>query len=179
MNDVNAYEYGRALFLLTEETGITEDVKKDVDDLFEILAQNREYSKLMDTPALTKAERLSLIEAALSPLAACLVDLAMLLAEQRAAHALPLALSAFTAEYEASRGIERVVAVTARPLTEEQSEKLRLKLAKQTGKHIIVRNEVDPEILGGVKLRYAGKQVDGSVKTRFDNIEKQIRRTVV
>jgi len=53
------------------------------------------------------------------------------------------------------------------------------KLASTTGKKIIIKNTVTPEILGGVKLRYSGKQLDGSVKTRLDKFEQSLKNTVI
>ena len=52
-------------------------------------------------------------------------------------------------------------------------------LSAMTGKKIIIKNTVCPEILGGVKLRYSGTQLDGSVKTRLDSFEKSLKNTVI
>ena len=46
-------------------------------------------------------------------------------------------------------------------------------------KTIILTNTVDPSILGGVKLRYLGVQLDGSVKTRLDKFEDALKNTVI
>ena len=55
-------------------------------------------------------------------------------------------------------------------------------VAPMSGFHlirIIVKNTVSPEILGGVKLRYSGIQLDGSVKTRLDKFEASLKNTVI
>ena len=44
-----------------------------------------------------------------------------------------------------------------------------------TGKKIILKNTVKPEILGGVMLRYSGIQLDGSVKSRLDAFERSLK----
>ena len=44
-----------------------------------------------------------------------------------------------------------------------------------TGKKIILKNTVKPEILGGVMLRYSGIQLDGSVKARLDGFAKSLK----
>jgi phosphopantetheine adenylyltransferase len=58
-----AGEYGRALFLLCEEEKSTERVLDELDALSELLKQNPTYTKLLDTPAVVKDERLALMEA--------------------------------------------------------------------------------------------------------------------
>ena len=61
-----AKEYAKALFLLTEEEGTTEAVLEELSAIAGIMKENPEYSRLLDTPALSKEERLSLIDEALS-----------------------------------------------------------------------------------------------------------------
>ena len=81
--------------------------------------------------------------------------------------------------YDSARGIERVEAITAVALTEAQLTALTKRLNAMTGKRAVIKNTVDPTILGGVKLRYQGKQLDGSVKTRLDKFEAALKSTVI
>ena len=48
-------------------------------------------------------------------------------------------------------------------------------LQVMTGKKIIIKNTVEPEILGGVMLRYSRIQLDGSVKSRLDAFSESLR----
>ena len=102
-----------------------------------------------------------------------------ILAEKREAHSLIKVLEAYLSVYDEARGIERVEVISARPITDEQSARLKARLEAKTGKTIIVINTVDPSILGGIKLRYMGVQLDGSLKTRLDGFERALTETVV
>jgi F-type H+-transporting ATPase subunit delta len=64
-------------------------------------------------------------------------------------------------------------------MTESQIAALTAKLTALTGKTVIIRNTTDPSILGGVKLRYMGVQLDGSLKTRLTALEKSLRSAIV
>ena len=64
-------------------------------------------------------------------------------------------------------------------LSDEQKKKLAAKLATITGKKIIIKNTVSKEILGGIQIRYSGKQIDGSIKTRLDSFEKSLKKIVI
>ena len=172
-------EYGKALFLLTEEEGTTEQVLGDVSAVRSLFCENPEYSKLLDTPALAKEERVSLLDASLRGLDKSLTNLIKILAEKHLAYHTVKVLDAYLALYDKTRGIERVEAITARPLTNEQAERLKAKLASITGKKIIIKNTLDTSILGGMKLRYSGTQLDGSVKTRLDTLERSLSSSVV
>ena len=123
-----AGEYGRALFLLCEEEKSTERVLDELDALSELLKQNPTYTKLLDTPAVVKDERLALIDEAFSAFDENLKNLIKILAEARCTHLLPEVREAFDAEYCEARGILHAEAITAVPLTEEQTKKL---IAKQ------------------------------------------------
>ena len=171
--------YGEALFSLTEELGETEKVLSDVDTLKAVFKATPEYLKMLDSPALAREERLGLIDASLSSLNTNLVNLTKLLAEKRLCHTLPKVLDHFVRTYEVSRGIERVEVVSAVLLTDAQKAKLKKKLEGITKKQIIISYTHDPSLLGGMKLRYMGIQLDGSVKTKLDGFEKRLSELVI
>ena len=177
MTDVS--EYGRALFLLTEESGTTEACLADVKVADSLITGCDGYARLLDTPALTKEERLALIDQAFSALDVYLVNLIKLLAEARLVYLFPKVAKAYLSEYDKARGIERVEAVTAVAMTEAQLAALRAKLTALTGKTVVIRNTTDPTILGGMKLRYSGLQLDGSVRSRLDAFERSLKEIVI
>ena len=172
-------EYGRALFMLTEELGTTDSVLSDVEALRTAIRQNPEYLRLLDSPTLKKEERTALIGEALGILDKNLINLIKILCERRLAHATLGALNAFVAEHDASRGIERVEAISAVALSEEQMARIAEKLKSQTGKEIVIKNTIDADILGGIRLRYCGRQLDGSLKTRLDTLEEKLKKILI
>jgi F-type H+-transporting ATPase subunit delta len=174
-----AGEYGKALFMLTEERETTDTALADVLAADAIFKENPDYVKLLDTPALGKAEKLALCEEAFHTLDEDVKSLIKILCERHSVHSFSDVRRSFMALYNESRGIVNVEAVTAVAMTDAQIERLREKLALETGKTIIINNTVEPGILGGMKLRYLGRQLDGSVKTRLDQFEKSLKNTVI
>ena len=181
MTDVNGgmKAYGEALFSLTEELGATERVLDDVKTLSEVIEKSPEYLGMLDSPALSREERLGLIDRSFSSLDKNLVNMAKLLCEKRLCYALPKALDTFVSIYETSRGIERVEVISALPLSPAQCARLKAKLEGITKKQIIISNTHDPSLLGGMKLRYMGIQLDGSVKSKLDSFEKRLSELVI
>ena len=181
MTDVNGgmKAYGEALFSLTEELGTTERVLDDVKTLSTVTKKSPEYLDMLDSPALTREERLGLIDKSFSSLDRNLVNTAKILCEKRLSYALPRMLEAYVDIYETSRGIERVEVISAVPLTKAQTDKLKAKLEGITKKQIIISNTHDPSLLGGMKLRYMGIQLDGSVKSKLDGFEKRLSELVI
>ena len=107
------------------------------------------------------------------------MNLIKIIVEKRLAHRFDAIFEGYLDSYDASRGILRVEAITAVALTADQTAALTKKACALTGKTAIVKNTVDPTILGGMKLRYGGTQLDGSVKTRLDKFEAALRDTVM
>ena len=172
-------EYGNALFLLAKEENTVEAVKEDLDTARLAFGENPDYIKLLDTPAIPKEEKLSLIDEAFSSLNYSVINLIKILCERSAAHTFKDICETFSSLSDEYFGIERVEAVTAVALSEAQTEALKTKLSALTGKTIVIRNTVKPEILGGVMLRYSGIQLDGSVKTRLEGFEKKLKSLVI
>lgn len=177
MTDAN--EYGKALFLITEEDGLSDKILADVRAADSVLMSNPDYVKLLDSPAISKAERVDLVDRAFGKVNGYLLNLIKILTENRNVYLFDKIAKAYYSLYDESRGILRVEAITAIPLTEKQSKAIKEKLSSSLGKTIVISNVVDPSILGGVKLRYSGVQLDGSVKTRLDKFEDALKNTVI
>jgi ATP synthase F1 delta subunit len=95
------------------------------------------------------------------------------------AYAVVRTLRVFEEEYMESRGIIRAEVISAIPLSEVQSARIKEKLCKITGKQVVIDNKVDPSLLGGIKLRYMGIQRDGSIKTRLDDFASSLKSAVI
>lgn len=177
--DNDAKSYGDALFMLADELDQADEMKDDLSTLCKTISENPDYLKLLDTPALSREERVKLADEAFNGLNKNLVNLVKILIERRVAYLIFKIRDAYMSAYDISRGIERVEAITVLPLTDIQLSKLQNKLANITGKQIIIKNTIDSSILGGMKLRYLGIQIDGSVKTKLDNFEQSLKDIVI
>ena len=172
-------EYGRALFLIAEEEGRTSEIKDDLIAVYTVLKENPDYIKTLDTPAIPKSERLHLADAAFSSVDENLKNLIMILCEQKRLYLYSDVYNTYLSLYDEKMGILKVDAITAIPLAERQREALCKRLGELTGKTVVINNTVDPRILGGVKLRYLGTQVDGSLKTRLDGFAASLKNIVI
>ena len=70
-------------------------------------------------------------------------------------------------------------AVSAVSLTDGEKERLITTLEAKLSCKVIIKNTVDESILGGLILRYNSLQLDGSVKTRLERIERDLKTVVV
>lgn len=67
---------------------------------------------------------------------------------------------------------------TVIPLDDELREKLKTKFSAQFGKEIVLREHVDPEILGGMNVRANGKRIDCCTATRLEQVRAELSTVV-
>ena len=176
---VDIKEYGKALLLLAEEEDNLNHVYNDAACLASVLKENPDYLKLLNSPAVSSEEKNSLIDNALGGFNKNLKNLVKLLSAKHIANKLPLALKGFFEAYDEFVGICRAEVITARALTEEELDRLKKRLENETGKTVIITSGVDTSVLGGVRLRYLGRELDGTLKTRLENFEKRLKNAVI
>ena len=173
-------QFARAMFELAVECGERELVREELHLIEDVLKQNPAYKTLLDTPAVTREEKLSLVESAFASLGSENVkNLIRMLTERRESHLFSSIVRAFDALYDEALGILRVEAITAQAMTDAQKAALEAKLAKKTQKTIVLTNTVDSEVLGGVLLRYGEVQLDGTLKNRLDTLAGSIASIIV
>lgn len=68
----------------------------------------------------------------------------------------------------------RVVAMVrvARPLTEEQTERLRATLSRQAGREVVMQVVIDPAVIGGVRVEMGEQVIEGTVAGRLDGARR-------
>ena len=71
---------------------------------------------------------------------------------------------------------EKVVAVvkTAVPLTDEQLTRLRSSLGRIYGRAVSVHIEVEPEVLGGIRVQVGDEVIDGTVAGRLEDLRRRM-----
>lgn len=176
---IQVNEYAKALYMLTEESANSDDVLTSLKSVKQLLLDNPEYVKLLDSPAIPKEERLALIDSAFGEAEEMLVNFMKILCEKRDMHSFAPCADEYTRLYEAQRGIETAIAVSTQPLTDGQISKLKAKLEAVTGKTVVVQNEIDPSLIGGITLRFSGKQYDSSIKSRLDALRGTLGKIIV
>jgi F-type H+-transporting ATPase subunit delta len=87
---------------------------------------------------------------------------------------LPALAEACGEELLARRGILTAEATSAAPLSEAQRRSLARALGEVTGLEVELRSDVDPEVLGGVRVRMGGKTYDGTVRGHLAALRRSL-----
>lgn len=69
--------------------------------------------------------------------------------------------------------------ISARALNNQMYAGIQQALADISGREIILRREVRPEVMGGIAIRMGEEIFDGTIKSHLDRLSENLRRTVL
>ena len=75
-----------------------------------------------------------------------------------------------------SKGRVEAKVVSPGSLEAVMVDRLRDMLQRISGKQIVLQQETDPSLIGGVIVEFEGKVYDGSVRTQLENMKQRIAR---
>lgn len=77
------------------------------------------------------------------------------------------------------RGIERVSVTSAIPLDDQEKQRISKFVEELTGKKVVLDAQVDASILGGLLIKVGDRVMDGSVRSKLDNLRGELERAPV
>lgn len=164
-----------AVLSAAERDGVLDAVEDELFRFARLVEGDRRLSSALSDRALPTERKAGLVEQLLGgKVHPHTLVLARNVAAYPRGRALPEALDAFART--AARRRERLAAkVTAAvPLTEQQRERLSRALERIYGSRMSLNVDVDPEIMGGLRVQVGDELIDASVLTRLDEARRRL-----
>ena len=178
--NMNRESYAQALYDLAKEQELETAILQESETLSSVFSSEPEYLQLLASHSLSKQERCQILDDSFrGRIQPYLLNFLKILTEKGYIRQFPACCDSYRGFYNEDNGILVVKAQSAVALTDAQKQKLTAKLIATTGKTIDLQCSIDPAVLGGLRLSYDGKQVDGTVKNRMDAIGKLLKNTVL
>ena len=172
--------YGDALYALALEESLSTQILNEISVLELSFRAEPDFIRLLCSPNLSVQERCNILDDSFRNLVhPYVLNFLKILTEKGYMRHFFDCCKAYEESYNRDNGILPVTAITAVSLNAAQAEKLTAKLCQITGKQVKLHNRVDPEVLGGVRLDYDGKQLDDTVSHRLDAIRSLLKNTVL
>lgn len=179
MIDIIANRYAEALFQLTEEENITREIYSELTDVIKLIKTNKDLDNVLKSPLISKSEKVQLIETLFNKkINDNLKNFLKILVEKGRISSLKEIGLTFKQLLNDKDNIIEGTVISAIALTDEKVKELEEKLSKKYNKNVTLENKVDEAILGGVLVRLGNTQIDGSIKTRLDNIKDQLSQVI-
>ena len=175
--DVGA-RYAQALFELAKAEGLLAQVDSDLKSFKAMRRDSADLNRLLGSPAYGAEDKMKALMALAK--AAGFSDTTRkflgLMAQNRRAGAIGQAIAAFEALADAERGVVSAEVVTAVKLTPAQEKGLMAALRQALGKDPEIETQVDPSILGGLKVRVGSRLYDASLRSKLDSLRFALKR---
>ncbi|MBP3518103.1 MAG: F0F1 ATP synthase subunit delta [Parabacteroides sp.] len=167
--------YAKALFSLAKEKGQETRVYDDMKMLADSFSLEPELRVALGNPLLPAEEKLKLLTAAGGIEVSELYGRFMQLVVKHKRESLLLFMAhTYIQLYRKDKRITRVQFDTAVPVSEEVKEHLQNKLKEETGNTIEFSGLVQPELLGGFRLRIGNNRIDASYATQLREIHSRL-----
>jgi F-type H+-transporting ATPase subunit delta len=169
--------YGKALFELALEQKREESVGQEIEN-FLAAYENSPLQTVLNNPAFELNDRKAILSEVtkalqLSPLA---VHFLLILLERDRLTYLSAIASHYRNMLNAVKGRVEAKVIDAAPLEPALMERLRQALHAISGKQVVLREETDPALLGGLTVELEGTIYDGSVRTQLEKMKQRIAR---
>jgi F-type H+-transporting ATPase subunit delta len=97
------------------------------------------------------------------------------LAQNRRLGQLGAIIRAFNLLAAGHRGETTAEVISARPLDDDQVAAIRTNLKSRVGSDVAVDLSVDPAILGGLVVKVGSQMIDGSIRTKLNNLAQAMK----
>ena len=173
-SDTVARRYGRALFALAKSQGALDSVGASLATIADVLTDPK-VMRVLTGPVARDRKRAFLGTIAESTNAPAMVrDFVLLLADHGRIRNTPVIRTVFEGLLDAERGIKRATIRSAAPLAPEMVEEITRTFGTITGKQVVARVDVVPELIAGVIVEVDGKVYDGSLRTELDKLQQHM-----
>ncbi|MBI5089770.1 MAG: ATP synthase F1 subunit delta [Actinobacteria bacterium] len=175
MSDPRIEGYARALFEVARAEGTLDEVE---DELFRFARSYESSDELRNTLSdeqIPAAKRQAIVEDLLGGKATSTTTqlLSMVIGSGRARDR-PAIVDVLVARASSAKNLEVAEVRSAVPLTDDQQTRLAAALANATGKQVNLKVVVDPSVLGGLVATVGDTVIDGSVRTRIDQLKSRL-----
>ncbi|HEY2331702.1 MAG TPA: ATP synthase F1 subunit delta [Acidimicrobiales bacterium] len=167
--------YATALFEIARAEGSMGEIEDELFRFARTLEGNDELRAVLTDAAVPAGRRQGVVQDLLGDKASQVTtSLVSFVVGIGRARDLPAIIDRLVERAAAEKG--RVVAEvrSAVPLTDDQQTRLAAALAKATGKQIELKVIIDPSVIGGLLAQVGDTVIDGTVRTRLDQLRAQI-----
>lgn len=173
MSDTRITAYADAAFSIARAEGNLAEVEDELFRLGRVLESSEELRATLTDPHLPAARRQQVVEDLLEGRATgtTIAIVSMIVAAGRAAD-LPKIAQDLVQRSAATRGEAVAEVRSAVALTQEQIDRLAAALKARTNLDVTVKNVVDPTVMGGVVTQIGDSVLDGSVRTRLNQLRE-------
>ncbi len=168
--------YARALFEAAEEQGKLDVIRDQLGAFADALEGSPELRVFLFSPYFSSEEKKAGLKRAVIDADEALDNFLALLVEKHRMPAIFRIRRTYDALWEKANKLLPVSITAAIDLDDEIVKRISDQIGAQTDRRVEVTTHVDPEILGGLVLRVGNSILDASIRTRLENLKKNVAK---
>jgi F-type H+-transporting ATPase subunit delta len=170
-----ARRYARALLVAAKKQQSVIEAQQDLDAIVQILEAKPELKEFLESPKQARDQKREMIDKLFADKARPItLQLMRLLIEKRRENIFQLIRDEYQRLREHEEGILRIRISSAQPLDENQKQSLIKRIEQETKRKVIAETEVDPQLIGGVTIRYGDFLLDGSIAGALKRLREKL-----
>ncbi|RJS55702.1 F0F1 ATP synthase subunit delta [Bacillus subtilis] len=167
--------YASALFDIANESAQLNQVEEELTVVKQVFQNEKALNDVLNHPKVPAVKKKELIQNAFGSLSQSVLNTIFLLIDRHRAAIVPELADEFIKLANEARQIEDATVYSVKPLTEAEILSLSQVFATKAGvASLRIRNEVQTDLIGGIKVRIGNRIFDGSVSGKLQRIERQL-----
>jgi F-type H+-transporting ATPase subunit delta len=169
--------YSKALFQLAREAGQEEKIGQEVEQFYTAYSGS-ELPQVLTNPAFSTEARKKIITQITQSqqLSTLTVRFLSLLLDRDRLPYLAGIVSRYRRLLNEAKGRIEAKVISASALEPASIDQLRDRLCGLSGKEVILQEEIEPDLLGGLLIELAGTVYDGSIRTQLEKMKQRTAR---
>ncbi|MFN3921073.1 MAG: ATP synthase F1 subunit delta [Caldimicrobium sp.] len=175
-----ALKYAKGLFIAAKELNKVEEFGKELRELMKVLKENPEVLQVLQNPVYPPDIKMEILQELVRfyKVSSELERFLVLLVERRRIQYIEEIVLMYQTLLDEELGVARGEVISAFALSEEEKKVLEEALKEVLKKEVILEVKVDPEIIGGVKVKIGDYIWDGSLKSQLEKFKEIIIKGV-
>jgi F-type H+-transporting ATPase subunit delta len=166
---LSAKRHAQAVFQIALEKEEIDKWQADLETIAESL-RNPELVALLENPKLHFSEKERILKNILTGISPIAMNLVYFLVAKNRLRIVENLVLEYRHLANAYYGRETAEVVTAIPLSSKEKERIEKGLATLTDKEVVIIAQVNPDIMGGLVAKVGDKLIDGSVRTKLQEL---------
>jgi len=170
-----AARYAQAAFESAKQANEIDSVLEQVSLVSNLINSSPELERLLRNPDVSAMEKKELLaRAAGEKLSDSVMAFMYVVLEFGRAEFFGQIVEALSALVDKEKGIVRALVRSAFPVSEEQLTRLRGILSSSEGKQVIMTQQTDKSLIGGIEVHIAGRVFDNSLKRHLKDLREDL-----
>lgn len=167
--------YGSALLQAARETNKKEIILEEACQVLDIFEREPDLYAVINYPGISAEEKKTILKNLFEGnIERELLNFLYILVDKGRTRNFPKIVKACKEMINREEGYAYGTIFSVKPLEKGQLEKFEAETSKLLNCNVKLENELDPGLIGGVKILVDGRMIDASIKKRFEDLESNI-----